>query len=287
MSCAAQQPIEPPAPLRFASSQSKAVGLGSSSLDGFLKSHAPQVVGTLHLAANSSIFLSGNPYAMAGAALSMAGKVIMIAYGHKHTKEEMEAPGHCHARPGLIGAIDKVTHPKDYPIEAACGMSALSSLMMMGYGLTGGGLTPLLSEALSLALNMFVINGAEKKPGLENAPCDSLLFAHSKSGALAWCGKEVQMLKDNPVFTSSMINTLLNVGVTIGALIEENPNMAIAGALLTVSTLTQALYIRKNDYNVEPDEAPASAAKETSAGYFVQKEIARRQMPAPQVTRAA
>ena len=267
--------LNKPTSLNFANSESKAVGAGGSMINRFVKEHAPQIVGGLHLAANSAIFLTANPFAMASAVVGMTGKLIMIGYGTKENQHRMAASGKEQngQHHGLFGQLEKVANPKAYPIESASGMSAISSAMMIGYGLSGGGLIPIISEVLSLAASIFLITGEEKKEGQEKTPCGSVLFAHSNSNALAWCGKELQMLKDNPVFTSSMVNTVINLGTMIGGAVTGNPYLAVAGALFAASTITQAAYIKKSDYNIEGAEQAASEPAETT---FVQREMARR-----------
>lgn len=283
--------------LHFSNSTSKAVGFGGSLMEA-IQENAASIVGALQLTGSSVLIVAGTPMMQLMAAVGMTGKVIMTAYGNKYVQQRIAQQDKALARTkysdGFTGSLAKSLHPKAYPIESSSALSIIANGLSVAYGvsqeLSGApGMTPIIVGALSMATYGNMLFGKEKDSHVDCDKQEPLLFAHSKSKALALVGKEVQMLIDNPIFTSSLAQIAITTTLVIGGIVEETPIFVASGAFYLAASLIQAAFVSKHDFSLDgtvekaKEEQLINAIKNKPG--FLQREFEHRQQPQLQLGR--
>jgi hypothetical protein len=278
--------------LRFAQSESKAVGLSGGLMMGALRNNAPRVVGALKLGMDISAGLSGNPWLIGYALFAGVGRILLMIYGSKANQQKAAAAKREGESEEAKSTLEKVTRPREYPVEAAAGLSVIAeTLAGPGYAASrflGGekGFTPLILGIIAIWSYANILFGKEKKkddpaatPQNENK--ESLTFASSQSKAMGITGRVRQWMKNNPVRMSSIMQLSVGVGMLAGSLIEGGYPTAylVAACFGIVANIVQALFVTKQGFNVE---GARDEAKNKPPATFEEKLAARRGGESPQ-----
>ena len=242
--------------LRFAASESRVVGFGGSWMNT-IRANAPRIVGMLKLAGDITVGFSGAPLLMAYSALAITGRLIMIGYGTKKNQQktaqdttpELDALAEDRS---FTGTLKKAAHPKAYPVEASSALSVIAETFGVAYGASIDAWTPILLGLVAVGSYANMLFGKEKETPATYQET-SLRFASSQSESQGWAGGIMQKFKDNPVFTSSLINSAISVGMIIGTLLEPQMSIAylVAGAIFLAANLLQAFFVSKQEFNIE------------------------------------
>lgn len=243
-----------------------------------VKDNAPRVVSALKIAGSIAMVTSKNwAFKVAGSCF-IAGNLVMMAFGHKKTDEERERlqkeeAAAKAARGGkeenrVTRHLYKVFHPQKYPLESGLTIFNLGSIFWTLAGAIGNKTNSskwyLLGGALSLASDA---NGAFNKENLDDEQ------ERSQQGKLQ---STITYLKNRPMLTSSLLNVGADITTTIGGAIKYfkkggDFKPMIAGGLILLANAFQAIFVTRNDYNIEkkqgvklPDTPAAEPAQATS-----------------------
>ena len=235
--------------------------------------NGPRVVAGLKIAGCCGMVLSKNWAFRTAGSMFIAGNAIMAVFGHKKSDEERkklqadeDAKGGKEQN-SFIRHMQKVVQPKKYPIESGMTVFTAGSVFWLVSGLTGnmkskwqmaGGSLSLLSDA----------NGAFNKENTDDAK-----ELASKQGL----DRTITYLKHRPLFTSSLLNIGADSTTFAGGAYaffkqKAEPHAMIAGGLMLIANVFQALFVNKNDYNIEK----TGRAKEATINAFpteLKKEI--------------
>lgn len=259
--------------LTFARSESKTTGVKGGFLDTLRDlnrkekqweyDNAPRVAGIIKLVATLLILASADSMLVPFAVFGTIAQLISVAYGSKSNQQKQAGEKkhtEASAEKGLLGGVKKIFHPKQYPVEANAGFSAVAEVFETGYGIKefmggGTGFTPIILGVMGLSSYVNVLFGKEKKKEEALTKTNSqapLFFTMSQSKPAGLTGRLKQVMKNNPVLTSYLMLTAICVGGVIGSILEQKHIFYIGGlALAAVANLTQALLVRKSDYNIE------------------------------------
>lgn len=226
-----------------------------------IKNNAPRVVAALKIMGSSSMFLSKNKvFSTAGAGFITANSIALL-FGSKKSEEqkehlrEQEDSKHM-PQSGLSNYVYKFLHPSKYPLESASTVATASSILWTAAGVYGkGGFSPgrLIGGAFSLAsdANLAFTKERFSEPEANTSP----------KGSLGYYATE---LKHRPVLLSSLLNIACDAASIIGGAHEYSKgkeiNTLLAGSFLLSANTFQAIYVNKNDYNIEPSHAMAKKA---------------------------
>jgi len=275
--------------LRFTQSDSKVVGMGGTLLEKF-KDNAASIVGLMQMAGAAVLLLHESPLIVALGAAGIVTRGVMALYGNKSHRQQMiksrdfSAPDLGH---GVVDTIRKALRPSEYPIEFAAAASLLASAVGTFFGAaletdgvdTTHGKTLIGVGIVSMLAYGYLLFGKEKKSEDKQEKGQSLPFAHSESKAQSWLGDTLQTLKDQPVFTSSLVTAMLTSATVIGNMIEGNEILAITGAIFLASHIIQALFVTKKDFSIEGAREEEMARQQQTQGHyqrsFVEREIQR------------
>ena len=183
----------------------------------------------------------------------------------------------------------KILFPRKYPVESSAGLSVIAETFGVGFGITrqmerlaaaakvmemeqlgasaeaikmakdsipGSGWTAIITGLIAVWSYSNILFHKEKKKSesvsQKEEASEPLPFAKSESKTVGFTGRLRQMMKDNPVLVSSMVNVAICAAMFVGGLIEGY-GMAylVASAIGGLANLTQGLLVRKHDYNVE------------------------------------
>ncbi len=262
--------------LQFANSESKAVGF-SGGLMNTLRDNAPRVVGVLKAIGDIAGAMVGHPFMIAFAAFGLVGRSFMVMWGTKKHKETLatEQAGKDIKPLGNSwnDSLQKMLKPRQYPMEAAAGMSLIAESCGAAYGaaelLEGNpGWTPLVLGALAVWSYSNILFKKEKKQdeAEKEKQEDPLMFGKSESKPVGIVGKLKGMMKDNPVLISSITNIGICAAAFVLSLIEGmKPEYLVYLGIGVGANLTQAILVRKNDYNVEGIDKTKPPTKEEKA----------------------
>lgn len=230
-----------------------------------IKDNAPRVVSALKIAGSCFMMATKNwPFKLAGS-FFILGNLIMMTFGHKKTDEERERlqkeeAEQKAARGGQENRVTrhlyKVFHPQKYPLESGLTVFNLGSIFWTLAGAIGpkasrskwylvGGLQSLASDA----------NGAFNKENLDDAQERA---GQSKLRAA------LTYLKNRPVLTSSLLNIGADASTATGGAIEYfkkggKPYAMFAGGFILLANAFQAIFVTRNDYNIEKKQGSAAA----------------------------
>lgn len=264
-------------PLVFARSESKTVGFWGNLIDK-LRDNSPRVVGTMKIAMDATMgwagisgmlgigtaVVPGAGFLIGYAALAIIGRIIMIAWG---TKDNQRKTAEKHADENNIAknTFEKTLRPKEYPMEAAAGISVVAETSGVAFGATQLAATDWTKGYTSLLLGLVAVwsyanllfgkekskhevaeetKHSEKQPGLH--------FATSKSKTVGWFGKLRQTMKYNPVLTSSLTNVALCIAAVMGGSLEGQSFWYVAAFVMgAIANGVQALLVKKREFNIE------------------------------------
>jgi len=252
---------EQPATLPFQNSESKTVGLTGGAI-GVIRENAPRIVAGLKLAMDISVASSGDPFLIAYAAFAGTGRIISLLYGSKENQRQLveEARLHSEEAPGTIG---KVLSPRKYPVESSAGLSTIAEMFTIGFGIEqfavgSTGYTYVALGAIAVWSYANILFGKEKMATKEK-PSDALRFAESESKQMGIIDRIKHFADENPVLISSVVQFTVCLGLLVGSIMEGKPmGLRVAGAVGLVSTAIQALFVRKNEFNIEGAQAQAA-----------------------------
>ena len=250
-----------------------------------VKNNAPRAVGVLKVLGSSCmVYFSDNKAFKTAGVGFITANAIMASFGGKKTeeqKEKLRAEEEGKNHKGIAGHLSKVVQPHKYPIEAAATISSIGSLFWTIAGATGpnhstgrliAGLTSLGSDA----------NAAftKERIGIENSN------PHPK-GTLKYYYTE---LRNRPVLVSSSLNIICDIssittGVkkvffTEGGGTKDKSDL-LAGLFLLTANIFQAIFVNKNDYNLEATTPKQN--KELSKGIDTKEEKSLKQETAKTV----
>ncbi|MEJ0010918.1 MAG: hypothetical protein WDN72_10930 [Alphaproteobacteria bacterium] len=257
----------------------------------FVRDNGPRIVGTMKFLPDAFLFLSGlkdtnNTYFRSAAALMfMTSRSILMTYGTKNKKpQEPGATGPVPGQddPSLWGKLKfnayKVTHPRQYPVEAGAGIAMTAGITLLfsagalmrtketfRHGLLEmavGGLTAL-AEGNVLFRKERIRKKGEGRP-------DSLL----------------QKFKDQPVMLSGVTQAGVSMSqIGLGVMTLKSGRSwyyLAAGSIYTLADLIYAFFVRKNEFHVQPEQAPAASQAVTAAAVIPAPE-AEKGKPSPVV----
>lgn len=253
--------------LRFANSESKSVGLQGNALK-IIQDNAPRIVAGLKLGGDLSVGLSLNPLLMGYTAFAGLGRVLQLVYGTKDNQKKVAAEHAANKDELPTTTIGKVLRPREYPVEAGAGLSTIAESFGVAYGVTqfmdgGTGFTPLILGAIAMWSYANILFGVEKKNDekSDTEKSESLVFAQSESKPLGLWGKVKNMFKDNPVLVSSLTQLGISVGMLVGGLLEGLSAYSIPAGFFIAANVIQALFVRKQEFNVEGAQNTAKQDK--------------------------
>ncbi len=225
-----------------------------------MKDNAPRVVAGLKMLGSGSMMFSKNPlFALTGAGF-VTGNGIVMLFGGKKTEAEKaklraaQAAEDSSPHEGVIGHFaQNLRHPEEYPLEAGASVGTLSSAAWMGAGLMepGG-----LSTGKLIAGGLSLVSDANVAFSKEDTQKGSALSDNNpyRQTTMAYALSE---LHKRPVLVSSLLNIGCDTASILGGAHEyfvlgKEPHALVAGSLLGLANAYQAIYVNKNDYNIEP-----------------------------------
>lgn len=235
-----------------------------SSTPDIIKDNAPRIVAGMKICSSIVTILSKNQvFSAAGAGFIGAFSIIALFGGKKseeekaRLREEEEQRKQNTPDGGTPSYFRKMFQPKKYPIESGTSVAMLSSALWMGSGIFGkGGFSPgrLMGGALSLASDANIVFTKEK--------IGETKFNPHEKGTLKHYFTE---LKNRPVLLSSLFNIGSDISMIIGGAHEylnkgKEINSFLVGLILLSANTFQAIFVNKNDYNIEPGDEKAATA---------------------------
>jgi hypothetical protein len=232
-----------------------------------IRDNAPRIVAPLKIAGSLAMMKTKSwPFKAAGS-FFIAGNLIMMAFGHKKTdeererlqKEEAEQKAAQGGKPEnrVTRHLYKVFHPQKYPLESGLTVFNLGSIFWALAGAVGtkanrspwyllGGLFSLASDA----------NGAFNKEKLDDA--DERAGQSKMQATFTY-------LKNRPVLASSLLNVGADITTATGGAIkyfknQEGPWAMLAGSFILLANAFQAVFVTRNDYNIEKKQGGAVKA---------------------------
>ncbi len=233
-----------------------AIGAIRSHTPQILQDNAPRVVAGIKMLASSvAVFSKNKLFSITGIGLT-AANVIVFAFGNKKSEAEKEKlreeeeKDAGKPKSGVGQHIYKVLHPSKYPLESGSSIAVLSSGFWAASGLFGnGGFSAgrLVGGALSIASDA---NIALTKEKIGDPQAN-----HHPEGSVDYYLTE---MKNRPVLLSSLLNLGSDVAMVIGGAHEfrkgREINTLLMGTALLTANLFQAIFVNKNDYNIEKKE---------------------------------
>lgn len=235
-----------------------------SATPDIVTNNAPRVVSTLKICGSTAMLFSKNlPFKIAGAGFITANTIIIL-FGKKKTEEEKEnlrqeknSKAHDKQEGKFTNYIYKALHPSKYPIESGSSVATVSSGFWTAAGVLGkDGFSPgrLVGGLLSLASDA---NLAFTKEKIGEPEANT----HEK-GSVSYYVTE---MKNRPVLASSALNIGCDIASIAGGAHElskgKEANTLLAGLFLLSANLFQAIFVNKNDYNIEKKSGNKSEAK--------------------------
>ena len=218
-----------------------------------LSNEAPRVVAVLKILGCSAMCLSKNGcFAVAGAGFIIAHSIMGLFAGKKSEEEKerlrkKEEAKQSEPKTAVGRHLHKVVNPKQYPIESAATIATGSSLLWTAAGIFGkDGFSParFIGGLLSLGSDA---NVAFKKEHIGEAGANP----HNKGSVDYY----VTEMKNRPVLFSSMLNIGCDIATIVGGAHEKyhgkEINTLLAGLFLLSANVFQAIFVNKNDYNIE------------------------------------
>jgi len=267
--------------LHFAQSESKTLGMHGELMDT-IRDNSPRIVGGLKLIGDVAAAATLNPLLITYAAFSIIGRIIVLAWGSKSHQQKMAAEVQSgettihHAQDSFLGSASKILHPRQYPIEASSGFSTVAEVFEAAFGASQfmagkTGYTPLIAGILSVWSYANILFGKEKKKE-SNDTSESLHFAKSESKPVGFVGKIKGMLKNNPVLISSLVGISISVAMFAGALAEGlTVPYVIYTVAAVVSNVVQAMFVRKNEFNIEGAQNNMDQSDERGGASFQER----------------
>ncbi len=284
--------------LEFAQSSSRAVAVHGGMMEKMAQ-YAPRIAAFLKMGTYSSITASGVAAASAGLTvasglmigaglLMLCAGGVMIFYGNKEMQKERAAKlgesaevEHVPSDPisRIFHEISKIASPSKYPIESASGIGLIASACV---GVSGALMVPVSfyligMAALSGIASAIALFGYEKnKTPQRNEDAatqkDGLSFAKSQSKSLGVMEGSSKGLKGNPVRVSSILLIVNSIVALAHGAATSDMFFVAAGISALLSNVLMAVFVHKNDYNVnaakqaeaQPQKRPASQVSQVS-----------------------
>ena len=223
------------------------------STPDIIKNNAPRVVAGLKILGSVSALFSKNRFfSIAGAGFITAQSIVLM-FGRKKTEEEKErlreeeSANSDHNQGGLSHYFSKVLNPRKYPLESGMSIGMLASGFWAASGIfdkSGFSSGRLLGGALSLGSDANIVFTKEHIGEPETNPYEK--------GSINYYLTE---MKHRPVLLSSLLNVGSDVASIMGGFHEyrhgKEINTLLTGTCLLSANLFQALFVNKNDYNIE------------------------------------
>lgn len=210
------------------------------------------------------VFSKNWAFKIAGAGFITAN-LIMGTFGKKKSEEEKERlrnEAEEKRKPesdnAVINHLHKVVNPKKYPIESGATIATAASTFWTASGIFGkGGFSPgrLIGGLFSLGSDA---NVAFKKERIGEVGANP-----HKEGSVDYYVTE---MKNRPVLLSSLLNIACDIASIVGGAHEKfwkkkEANTLLAGIFLFSANVFQAIFVNKNDYNIErKTDAPANGS---------------------------
>jgi hypothetical protein len=225
-----------------------------ASTPAILTNNAPRVVATLKVIGCSAMCLSSNKCFAVGGAGFITAHSIMGLFARKKSEEEkerlrqQEEEKKSESQSAVGRHLHKVVNPKQYPIESAATIATGSSVLWTLAGIFGkDGFSPgrFIGGLLSLGSDA---NIAFKKERIGEVGANP-----HKEGSVDYYVTE---MKNRPVLFSSLLNIACDIATIIGGAHEKfwkgkEANTLMAGLFLFAANVFQAIFVNKNDYNIE------------------------------------
>jgi len=188
----------------------------------------------------------------------------MGTFGKKKTEEEKERlrqeeeTKQPESQNPVARHISKVLNPSKYPMESGATIATVASTFWTASGVLGkGGFSPgrLIGGLLSLGSDANVAFTKERI-GEDN------VNPHEKGSVNYY----VTEMKHRPVLMSSMLNIGCDAASIVGGAHEyrkgKEINTLLAGIFLLSANVFQAIFVNKNDYNIERKTSPTEKLKD-------------------------
>jgi hypothetical protein len=273
--------------LEFAQSSSQAVAVHGGLMDKMAQ-YAPRISAFLKMVSYGSITSQGITASASGVTIAsglviaagvmmLCAGAIMIFYGNKQKQKERAAklgesaeveriPSDPISR--IFHEISKVASPAKYPIESASGIGVVASLCL---GVSGAlmvpvnfyliGMAALGGIASAIALFGHEKNKAPQQDGHTATQKDGLSFAQSQSQSQGLIDGEGKGLKGNPVRLSSILLIGTSIVALANGIANSAPFFVAAGVCSLIANVMMAVFVRKNDYNVNAAKQSEPEAK--------------------------
>jgi hypothetical protein len=235
-----------------------------SSTPEIVTDNAPRIVSALKMCANISMLFSKNKaFAIAGAGF-IAANSISLLFGKKKTEEEKEKirqeqnfEPQDKPKGKISKHIHKVLHPNKYPLESAASIATVFCGFWTASGvLAKDGFSP--GRLIAGLLNFFAAANIAFTRERIGEPEANL---HSKGSIDHY----VTEMKNRPVLLSSMLNITSDIASIIGGAHEARRGKEaiplLNGLLLLSANVFQAIFVNKNDYNIEKKAGNKSESK--------------------------
>ncbi len=224
----------------------------------FITENATQLVAGMKLAGAGSMLLSKNLAFQTAGILQGIGYTIIATFGHKKTEAEKEA---LREESSSNTVFHKILQPHKYPIESGTAFDTASDVLWTVAGIKKNGeisASHISSGLLNLISDTNLLLSKEDRSEDANS--------HSK-GSVPYYATE---LKNRPVLASSIINAGADLAAVAGGAHDyfvegKNLDLLIAGGFTLAADTIQALYVDKNDYNIEKEEDTAKPSTNLSA----------------------
>lgn len=259
------------------------VGVQGTAMD-MVKKYALRTAGWLKVPTFLSVIYAAfdnpadtfNPYRLVAGTLMLSTVLILAMFGKKKegelTDEQKATAAQLEAK-GFMGEIQKVFHPKDYPIEAAGGIGIVGSAFTLLSGAFGAPsiiAAEMAIGAFAIPASLFLWISRDKKDvttettKTAESAAESLTFATSESKTVGGTNGFSAFIKNEilgkPVRTASILflgasAMQLTVGFNLLGQSEGlDLGFIMAGVFSGISNILSLLFVRKSDYNIEQDE---------------------------------
>ena len=225
--------------------------------------NAPRFVAGFKTLGASVMLFDDKPLFKLAGAFNIAGHLTMALSGHKKTEAEKQALRNdsdvhdwTQSDNPWIANMGKVIQPHKYPLESSMALYFIGDSCWTAAGLfnkDGISKSHVMGGALNLASDINGLVTDENTQPKENP---------HKEGTIPYYISEFQELRHRPVLVSSLLNAAGDLSsIVIGAhehyKQDKPPHSMIAGSLLFIGNMIQAIYVDKDDYNIEAKEQAA------------------------------
>lgn len=225
-----------------------------SATPAIITDNAPKVVSALKILGCTSMLFSKNKIFSVAGAGAITAHAIPGIFASKKTEEEKERlrqeeeAKQSEPQNAVARHLYKFVNPSKYPIESGATLAAASSVLWATSGVVGkGGFSPgrLIAGILSFAADA---NVAVKKEHIGEMGANP----HEKGSKDYY----ITEMKNRPVLLSSILNIACDTALITGGAYEKfvqkrEGNTLWSGLFLLSANVFQAIFVNKNDYNIE------------------------------------